>query len=341
MLLDLMPLYLDLLGDNDFNLTMPTTTVFANCIGQRLRGLIILKAKKDLVARGVFVRLFCEEKTSFMKFVQDEYKTTYRYDTVESKPFNKIFNVKVNPDQAPLKFTKGVYCFRFDVPFPHSGQNGEYLSGSFQTEDRLFDFMSGYIMYGVEAFIEDETGAKKLHTSTVNLKALPKYDIRDELHKAKPLKGTKESYTFFGVFHEYTLSVTCPTDVFLLGQTVSLAVTVANSKSKPVKKLKISIRSCGICPQSAAAGSTTLSEVPTKEDIWWDIDFPVPAKDTKTHQIELRIPKDFEQSIMYSRVMQRRHYLWVRLSSEALLRFPIVIVGTPRITSVNPLNTSS
>ncbi len=334
---------LDLLGDNDFNLALASTTLFANCIGQRLRGLIILKAKKEMRINGVFLRIFCEEKTAYLKYVSDEYKSTYRYDTVELVPFNKTFNVKVNPDQQPMKLDKGVYCFRFDVLFPHSGQNGEYLSGSMQSENSFFQLMSGSIVYGVEAFIGDETGSKKLKSSTTTLKVLPKYDIRDELHKSKPLKGTKESSTFFGVFHEYTLSVTAPADVFVLGQTVSLSVTVANSKSKPVRKLQISIRDLSFCPQSLLAkeGPEKLAEsLPSNEVISWAIEFPVPARETKTHQVELRIPKDLDQSTLYSRVMQKRHYLWVKLVSGPLLKFPIVLVGTPRITDLNPLQIS-
>jgi hypothetical protein len=302
-----------------------------------------LKAKKDLMASGVFLRVYCEEKTAFMKFVQDEYRTSYRYDVVAQTPFNKTFNVKVNPDQSPIKFSKGVHCFRFDVPFPHSGQNGEYLSGSMQSANGFFDIMNGSITYAAEAFITDETGAKKLKQSTVTLKALPKYDIRDELHKSKPLKGTKESSSFFSIFHQYTLSVTCPSDVFVLGQTVLLSITVGNSKSKPVSKLQISIRSLAYCPQSLLAneGPEAIAEkLPSTEEMSWDIEFPVPARETKTHQIELRIPKDLEQSILYSRVMQKRHYLWIKLASGPLLKLPIAIVGTPRITDLNPLNTS-
>jgi len=291
---------------------------------------------------GVFLRIYCEEKTSYLKYVQDDYRSSYKYNTVELVPFNKIFNVKVNPDQLPMKLDKGVYCFRFDVPFPHSGQNGEYLSGSMQSENSIFQLMSGSIVYGAEAFLGDETGSKKLKTSTVTLKALPKYDIRDELHKSKPIKGTTESSTFFGVFHEYTLSVTTQSDVFVLGQTVPLSVTVSNSKSKSVKKLQISIREMSYCPQSLLAkeGPEKLAEtLPSSELISWDIDFPVPARETKTHKVEVRIPKDMDQSILYSRVMQKRHYLWVKLASGPLLKFPIVLVGTPRITDLNPLQT--
>lgn len=318
---------------------MPSTTVFANCMGQRLRGLIIFKAKKDLVADGVFLRIYCEEKTAFMKFVTDEYKTSYRYDTVSQTPFNKTFKIKVNPDQSQLKFSKGVHCFRVDIPFPHSGQNGEYLSGSMQSADRgFFDVMNGSITYGVEAFIGDEAGAKKLKQSTVILKALPKYDIRDELHKSKQIKASKESYSFFGMFHEYTLAVTCPSNVLVLGQTAILSITVANSKSKPVSKLQIFLRSLSYCPQSLLAKEspeTIADKLPSTEEMSWTIDFPVPARETKTHQIDLRIPKDLGQSILYSRVMQTRHYLYVKLASGPLLRLPVVVVGTPRLTDLD------